>query len=128
VDDFGSSEKNPERGMFEEKANHRKYNRPLTIRRERYFELLCKGMPATEAARRAGYSGKNPAQSAYQAWRSISERVQNAMLSIKASESMQLDSAHTRLPNEWLRARLNDEGSNRPVIDAGTCPSKGESQ
>ena len=65
--------KNPNRG---------RRKRPLTAKQQVYFKLLCEAVPATEAARRAGYSQRNPAQSAYQASRSIRERVQYALFEV----------------------------------------------
>ena len=64
------------------KSNRTRRSRPLTSKQRTYFKLLCKGMPATQAARRAGYSAKNPAQSAYQAWQSIRERLQIALFEV----------------------------------------------
>ena len=60
-------------------SNCNKLSRPLSKKQHTYFKLLCKGVPATEAARRAGYSAKNPAQSAHQASRSIRDRIQHAL-------------------------------------------------
>jgi hypothetical protein len=59
--------------------NRERRRRFLTAKQQVYFKLLCEGVPATNAARRAGYSHKNAAQSAYQASRGIRERIQNAL-------------------------------------------------
>ena len=68
-------DKNPvEAGLrWQKNPNRKRRNRPLTLKQQNYFKLLCKGMSATEAARRAGYG--EPAHSAYQATRGIRERM-----------------------------------------------------
>jgi hypothetical protein len=57
----------------------RKLKRKLTTRQRKFFELLCKGVPATQAALKAGYSGANPSQSAYAATKGIRSRVEEAL-------------------------------------------------
>jgi hypothetical protein len=64
--------------MAKKNPNRKRRNRPLTSKQQNYFKLLCKGMSATEAARRAGYGGE-PAHSAYQATRGIRERILKAL-------------------------------------------------
>lgn len=61
------------------KTKGKKRKRALTKRQRKFFELLCTGMPATQAARNAGYSGATPAQSAYQATKGIRARVEEAL-------------------------------------------------
>lgn len=46
-------------------------NKQLTTRQVAFAENLVEGTTITEAARRAGYSGKNLAQSGYQALKTI---------------------------------------------------------
>lgn len=53
--------------------------RKLTDRQREFFKLLCKGVGATEAALKAGYTGKTPAQSAYQAMKGLRHRVEEAL-------------------------------------------------
>lgn len=57
----------------------KKLKRPATTRQEKFFALLCKGKAATQAAIEAGYSGKNPRQSAYQAMKGLRSRTEFAL-------------------------------------------------
>ena len=57
----------------------RRKKRVLTTKQQIYFRLLCKGVPATQAALKAGYSVRCAPQAAYQATRSIRERIQGAL-------------------------------------------------
>jgi len=61
------------------KKKGKSIKRVLTNRQRKFFDLLCKGTPATQAAREAGYSGANPSQSAYAATKGIRARVEQAL-------------------------------------------------
>lgn len=65
--------------MTESGKVKKRLKRPITTKQAKYFKLLCQGVPATQAALKAGYTSKNPAQAGYAASKSIRARIQKGL-------------------------------------------------
>jgi hypothetical protein len=65
--------------MANKESTHKSRKRLLTSKQEKYFRLLCQGVPSGQAAIKAGYSSKCAASSGHQAYKSIRARVQHAL-------------------------------------------------
>ena len=92
----------------------------LTPRQQRFVELYCTFLNATEAARQAGYSTKNADKIGHQLLGN--PRVKEAIAAIRAQMS-----DRTQITREWLIDRLlhisNRSLQAEPVLDTRGAPT-----